>query len=222
MPASALRPLIGDPLRIIAFDNNVAHMARFWLPGGKATYFLVSEERGYVKGFDIFSEVALDGVLKTVPPDPSGVHLGDTLDTVKTMHPAFRAEMGSDGSPQLIGPIVTNVAAVYEFANGRVRGMHWISKLDDARPDLAPISEPAGDSEGHAILNLQPNETEGVDWEYRYIAFHPCAENAAWKFKQQALRPDGRRTYDVLHVVCPPTKAERDFYFDITSFFGKL
>ena len=90
----------------------------------------------------------------------------------------------------------------------------WISRTAASRTP--------GDSFATAILDMQENEDAGVAWEYRFLAFHPCAENTRWQLKNQALTKNGGRAYDLLHVVCPATKAERDFYFDITSFYGKL
>jgi hypothetical protein len=43
-----------------------------------------------------------------------------------------------------------------------------------------------------------------------------------WKLQSQSLLSQNGRAFDKLHAVCPPTKAERDFYFDITNYFGKL
>lgn len=80
---------------------------------------------------------------------------------------------------------------------------------------------PSGDSPATAIVDPETNESAGVDWEYRFLRAHPCDGETAWKLQQQALVNAGNRVYDKLHVVCPTTKIERDFYFDITSYFGK-
>jgi hypothetical protein len=84
------------------------------------------------------------------------------------------------------------------------------------------LTAPSGEAIASANLDLQPNESDGVTWEYRYLAFHPCSQAASWKLQRQSLLHDGARAYDDLHVVCPPTKAERDFYFDVTRYFGKV
>ena len=82
-PASALRAVLGDPLRIVAFDKDDTRVARYWLPGANSTYLLVIERRGYAEGFDVFTDTAPSEVLANVAPDPSGVRLGDTMDSVK-------------------------------------------------------------------------------------------------------------------------------------------
>ena len=72
------------------------------------------------------------------------------------------------------------------------------------------------------MVDLQQNETDGVAWEYLYLSYNPCDADTQWKLQNQSLIRVNERAYDRLHVICPTTKAERDFYFDITSYFGKL
>ena len=86
---------------------------------------------------------------------------------------------------------------------------------------LGCVELPAGSSPATAIVDPKANETDGVAWEYAYLRAHPCDGDAQWKVRQQALITAGQRAYDRLHVVCPTTKVERDYFFDITSYFGK-
>jgi len=69
---------------------------------------------------------------------------------------------------------------------------------------------------------MMRNETDDVAWEYRYLAFHPCDKDTRWRLIHQSVVKQGEHAYDRLHVVCPTTKAERDFYFDNIAYFGKL
>jgi hypothetical protein len=219
-PASTLRAKLGDPLRIVPIKDD--RVARYWLPGADSTYLLIIEHNGYVVDFEAFTNTEPSGILDNVPPDPSGAHLGDTLENVKSRHPDFHQDVDEDGLPVLIGRISTTVGAEYAFKNGRLVSFFWRMPPTASQPAQPPLSLPAGDSVASAILNLQQNETDGVAWEYRYLAFHPCADSARWQLKNQSLMQNGGRAYDRLHVVCPTTKAELDFYFDITSFYGKL
>ena len=220
--AAPLRSLIGDPMRITSFNDGIRRIARYWMPGSDTTYFLVIEEHGYVVGFNAFADPVPAATSDNLPADPSGVRVGDTLDAVKAKHPDFRSGVNDDGSPYLIGKASPAVAVVYTLANGRVSSFQWGTKLAGDLPELAPISEPTGTSASAAVLDVQKNETDGVAWEYRYIAFHPCADGQRWQPKKQSLLTDHGRPYDRLHVVCPTTNAERDFFFDIASYFGKL
>lgn len=224
-PASSLRLQIGDPLRVLSFRNGTRRVARYWIPGADTTYYLVTEERGYIIGFDIFTDSAPAAVLRNVAPDPSGIRLGDTIDAVKAKHPGFKMDPGENGEPSIFGKISERTVAAYAFKNGRAFRMDWRDiAMASNLPELSPLTDPAGDSYATAIADVQQNESDGVSWEYRYLAFNPCADGdkGSWQLKGQSLLHANGRAYDRLHVVCPATKTERDFYFDITSYFGKM
>ncbi|MBV9027849.1 MAG: hypothetical protein JO311_04480 [Candidatus Eremiobacteraeota bacterium] len=219
-PASTLRASLGDPVRIMVINGE--RIARYWLPGAKATYMLVMERNGYINGFEAFNEEPVVNIQDNVAPDPSGVHIGDTIEDVRSKHSDFRLYV-EDGNPSMVGRISSDIGAAYSFQNGRVHSFFWSSPYAATQqPALAPLSEPAGDSMATALLDMQANETDGTSWEYRYLGFHPCDGQTLWQLKQQSLLNDRGKAYDRLHVVCPSSKAERDFYFDISSYFGKL
>jgi hypothetical protein len=220
--ASDLRPLLGDPLRVLSFNNGTRHVARYWLAGSNSTYVLVVEERGYVVSFDAFTDTAPAGILENVPADPFGVRLGDTLENVKVKHPTVEGGVDEEGNPFLVGRTSATTGVEYSFENNRVRAFQWAAPVPIGNAALAPLAVASGDATSSAILDVQQDETDGVAWEYRYLAFHPCTENARWQLKSQSLLNEGGRAYDKLRVVCPPTKSERDFYFDITNYYGKL
>ncbi|HEY1869281.1 MAG TPA: hypothetical protein VGG70_13380 [Candidatus Cybelea sp.] len=216
-----LRATLGDPLRVLAFDNGNRHVARYWLAGSNSTYVIVVEERGYVVSFDAFTDAAPSAVIQTVPADPLGVRLGETIAQVRAGHPNFRGDTDEGGNPFLVAAVSSTIGAEYSFEANRVRRFQWAAPAPKDKPVLAPLTAASGDAVASAIVDLQPNESDGVAWEYRYLAFHPCTQTAQWQLQRQSLLQDGGRAYDDLHVVCPPTKNERDFYFDVTSYFGK-
>jgi hypothetical protein len=83
----------------------------------------------------------------------------------------------------------------YGFKNGRVTAILWSTSVLHDGADGPPLADPAGDSISTAILNMQTNEIDGVAWEYRYLAFHPCGNDGRWRLKQQALmNKEGRAT----------------------------
>lgn len=219
-PASTLRPQLGDPLRIVPVNGR--RVARYWLPGANSTYVLVVEDGGYISSFEAFTDVVPTAVLDNVVADPSGVRLGDTLETVKSAHPDYHSAIDPDDRPLLAVRISPTTNASYVFDNGRLRSFQWTTTAQTARPALPPLTAPTGDSLFAAILDKQFNESDGVAWEYRYLAFHPCSGDTRWQIKSQSAMHASGRAYDRLHVVCPATNAQRDFYFDITSFFGKV
>jgi hypothetical protein len=220
-PASTLRPVWGDPLRIVVLSDG-AQVARYWLPGSDNTYLLVVERKGYIRSFEIFAEPAPTDTVQSIPVDPSGVRLGDTLQSVASKHSDFHQSVDPEGRPLLVGRISATTGAAYSFENGRVRNINWVIKLADYLSELPPVALPAGDSVSTAILDVQKDEIAGAAWEYRFLAFHPCGAKVRWQLKSQALIQADGRPYDVLHVVCPETKSERDFVFDISSYFGKF
>jgi hypothetical protein len=216
-PSATLRTTIGDPLRVT--PGSAARIARYWIPGTRSSYFLVLERNGYVIGFVGFTEP--DGTVETVPPDPFGVRVGDAVDTVKAKHPNYQSRESGDGATLFEGPGSDGVRVAYRIVDGHVVSFQWGTAGSDVAPALPEIADPSGDSIANAILDAQRTETDGVAWEYRYLAFHPCTERVAWKLQSQSLMNSGKRAYDRLHVVCPANKEERDFYFDITPYFGK-
>jgi hypothetical protein len=217
-PSAALRATLGDPLRKISGKS--IDVARYWMPGSKSSYFLAIEESGRVVGFSAFSEP--DGTVENVPPDPSGVRIGDSRESVQAKHPDFASGHDDDNDPTLEGR-VGDFYVFYRLAGDRVANFHWGRPFNPvATPPLTENPEPTGDSFDDAVLDVQANEMDGTAWEYRYLAFHPCADGVEWKPATQSLVHNAGRAYDILHVVCPATNAERDFYFDITPYFGKL
>jgi hypothetical protein len=220
MPTADLRSRLGDPLRTVAFENGRS-VSRYWVPRTDALIFVL-RERGYVTGFRAAVEQAPAEPLTSVPPDPSGIRLGDSLDRVKTVHPDFHAGTDADGMPTLSGRASANAGVVYDFDQNRVNGFQWGTQLAANQPSLPDGVQPSGASEADAILDAQNNETDGVRWEYVYLSYHPCDGKTQWVLANQALAHDNRRAYDRLHVVCPTTKVQRDFFFDISSYFGKL
>ena len=220
MPVSDLRLRLGDPLRAVAFDN-ARRVARYWIPHAHALFFVI-EDRGYVVGFRAESDSAPNAQVTGVPPDPSGVLIGDPLDGVKALHPDFHYDTPAGDRPTLSGRASPSVGVVYEFAGDRVQSFQWGMALAPGAPDRPDLVQPSGNSIADAILDVQTNESDGVDWEYVYLSYHPCDGTTRWALHQQSLMNEGGRAYDRLHVVCPTTKSERDFYFDITSYFGKL
>lgn len=221
-PASSLRPLIGDPVRITLVSNGTRRLARYWLPGADSTYVIVVEERGYIGAFDIFTDAAPAAVLDNVPADQLGIRLGDTFATAQQQATPLHRGADENGAPILIGKVTPSIGAAYSFQGDRVQGIHWSTVLPGGAPELPALTLAAGDAISTAIVDGQKNESDGIAWEYRFLSFHPCGDGAFWKLQSQSLLHDGGRSYDKLHVFCPPTKGERDFYFDISSFFGKL
>lgn len=74
-----------------------------------------------------------------------------------------------------------------------------------------------GSSAETAVIIKAPNESEGVDAEYAWLRMHGVR---CQQLSQSLMGEDGR-WFDVLECTTPEGKT-RKFYFDITSFFGKM
>lgn len=84
-----------------------------------------------------------------------------------------------------------------------------ISSIKDADRD--------GSSFERAIVIDKKNETEGVAAEYSWMRKnHP-----EYTVGGQSLQHQGKLVFDVLHATAKDG-SKRDFYFDITGFFGKF
>ena len=57
--------------------------------------------------------------------------------------------------------------------------------------------------------------------EYRYLRWQKCACGGRYRLLHQLLRKQDEKHLDVLRVCCGKCGAERDFEFDISSFFGR-
>jgi hypothetical protein len=57
--------------------------------------------------------------------------------------------------------------------------------------------------------------------EYRYLRRQRCVCGDRYQLLFQLLRQQEERHFDELHARCEKCGAERDFLFDISSFFGQ-
>ena len=103
-----------------------------------------------------------------------------------------------------------------------------LARLDPgAAQALSPNAAPepvlhGGTSFDDAIVLKAPSEAVGVKSEYAYLAVHPCAGSGRWQPKHQALQKQRDVPYDVLTVTCTSDNSQRDFYFNIAGYFGKM
>jgi hypothetical protein len=203
MRVSQLRAMLGDPVEITPSSDE--RLARYWIPGSDSTFFFIVEQRGYVAAFHAFTEATPSSSITTVPADPSGVRLGDTMQSIEQLHPGFQTGAGDNGDQTLIGPGPTPHSGIgYDFDGGRLHSFDWVIRLPQQLPILPPISEPDGTSIANAIMDVQSNEMDGVHWEYIFIEFQACDGNTSWRPSgTQALLDENGKTYDRDHAICP-------------------
>ena len=85
----------------------------------------------------------------------------------------------------------------------------------------SPAQPAAGTSFADAIVVKASAEDAGVDAEDKYLAAHPCS-GGSWRVTTQSLVTHAGKPYDVLATVCSNGGATRSFFFDISSYFGKM
>jgi len=61
-----------------------------------------------------------------------------------------------------------------------------------------------------------------VPEEYAIVRTQICNCGSTYKVKTQSLVEDNDKMYDILHCTCNACGLEREFIFDINSFFGKF
>jgi hypothetical protein len=89
-----------------------------------------------------------------------------------------------------------------------------LTKADDAGRDASSIAQ--------AVVITAATELDGITAEHDYIAKIPCANGGAWLWTKQTALSSGGKMYDQIDVKCSSSDDVRSFFFDITSFYGKL
>ncbi|MCX7703638.1 MAG: hypothetical protein N2234_06015 [Planctomycetota bacterium] len=80
----------------------------------------------------------------------------------------------------------------------------------------------AGETVKDAITIVADDELTGVEIEYMHIASERCSCGGEYDVEMQQFLEQGGRLYDKIDVTCTQCKKKRSFYFDITSFYGKM
>ena len=121
-------------------------------------------------------------------------------------------------------------------AYGSADGVRWfytfdagfVSAIEESKP-LPPTPPPAqviadsmhdGSSIGKALIVTATDDADATNAEYVYIRGLECGTSGSWQVTTQRLIEQAGKYYDQLHAVCSDTKAERDFYFDVTAGYG--
>lgn len=159
-------------------------------------------------------------------PNIDGIHLGDRVDALPKTLPAGEAEQTKQ-TPQ--GPLERRS---FEFSDhrtvvfshdGTITGLLLtISPMQANALHAAPKPQlPDGTSPQSAVVLKAATDKIGVRSEYIYIAHTKCGDSGSYKAAGQKLLTQEHRAFDVLHAKCSDGTQERDFFFDITDFYGK-
>jgi hypothetical protein len=150
--------------------------------------------------------------------DPFGVKLGTPETTLQQLRGKADATDNSDGVDRFL--FGTSPMWHYIFRDGALGMIILTAHSSNATPAAPDPPLHAGTSFADAIVIKNETETTGVDWEYAYLAYHPCNAWVRRKMVKQSLVTQQKREYDVLETECPG-EAPQTLYFDITDSFGK-
>jgi len=151
--------------------------------------------------------------------DRYGVTIGASADTIRKLRgaPIATLEDGSleyDASPSGHWYYRVDAGKVVDISLTISYEALGLTKTDDTGRD--------GSSVASAIVITARTETDGISAEHDYTAKHRCANGGGWLWTKQALLSDGGRKYDQIDTKCSSSDDTRSFFFDITSFYGKL
>lgn len=97
-------------------------------------------------------------------------------------------------------------------------------------PSALPVQEASkfsygggdGSSVEQAVIIEAPDSFTGVDAEYQFLSEHLGRRDVDWTVVKQANLRVKDREYDRITVELKPSGKKVDYYFDITSFYGKI
>ena len=78
------------------------------------------------------------------------------------------------------------------------------------------------DESRDVIVIVADNELIGVQMEYAHINAETCVCGGSWEVQEQSLMREDERWIDKIDVKCRKCGTEKAFYFDVSSFFGRL
>jgi hypothetical protein len=88
-------------------------------------------------------------------------------------------------------------------------------------PEKNPlISGGKGSTKEDAVVISVPDSNGGISAEYEYVEKKCGSRGKGWRLVRQGVILDPDRQYDILTVKLR-YGTFRDFYFDITAFFGR-
>ena len=94
--------------------------------------------------------------------------------------------------------------------------------LDWLKPRPPLYSGGSGETMEDAVIINARNTPSGVAAEYRYVSDRYGRQDADWTPELQALqKPEDGRVYDMLRVRLKNGEV-KEFYFDISSFYGRF
>ena len=216
-PIAAVRANLGDSLAERDLGDGLTKSLYF--VADNAAFLGVDRKNGVVVMISL--EAAESPGSPVSVTDPSGIRLGDTEQHVLAVRGTPDSTDNGDGADRLL--YGSGAVWHYVFRDGKLV-MIILSDAHGVTAVSSGVAEPvlhSGSSVADAIVIKGENAMTGVDWEYAYLAYHPCANGEKQKMLQQAPLSSNKHSYDALKTQCPG-ETPKTLYFDITDYIGKL
>lgn len=209
----------GDPLRV--FDRGGFQEFMYLTPSGNA-----------LTSIRIVQGNAVSVAVLNIPPFSTGadrqsalgVRLGDDANVLAGLKRSHHIGTPDDMAHG-VGPFRSDDGLDYYFDSDRV-----VTAIDahlpaerraTLQPNTMPLKPHTGSSFDDAVIIKADNDDVGVRWEYEFLSYRRCSISQGARIQQALLTHKGK-PYDMLTVSnCAQPSADGDYYFDISSFFGK-
>ena len=218
-PVDAVRTRLGPPLLLrVMRDGSYISWNRARNPNA---YLLLCERDRMVTCIRAVSVRRDPG--KPAISDPAGISLGDDATALFARRGQPGQKIATGGPPEYEYGSGSDNRWVYDVRDGVVNAIAVYAPIKLPPEPATPVRDPHDGSSMNAawIINAR-NEDEGVRFEHVYLGGIGCSGGGGWVFAGQALLSANGRQYDRIDVKCRTSDERRTFYFDITSFFGKL
>jgi hypothetical protein len=208
-----VRSQLGKPREIV--PSSVGDLWRYDVDNGNVTLELVVAQNQVL---NIGARVK-DGKQSALA-DPMGGALGMSAQALQTARGTPLATY-DDGASIAYGE-ATGVRWFYSLDNGAVSGIEVSKPLPPALPAQVVVdASHDGSRVDRAMIVKASTQTDATNAELAYLHGLQCGSGGTWEVTGQELVPAGGKFFDLFHVACTTTKAVRDYYFDVTSSYGK-
>jgi hypothetical protein len=208
-----VRSQLGKPRQIV--PSSVGDLWRYDVDNGNVTLELVVAQNQVL---NIAARIK-DGKQSTLA-DPMGGALGMSAQALQSARGTPLATY-DDGASIAYGE-ATGVRWFYSLDNGAVTGIEISKPLPPAAPAAIFLdASHDGSRVDRAMIVKATTQTDSTNAELAYLHTLQCGNGGSWEVSGQELVPAGGRFFDLFHVTCTTTKAVRDYYFDVTTSYGK-
>lgn len=208
-----VRSALGKTREIV--PSSVGDLWRYDVDNGNVTLELVVVQDQVVS---IGARVK-DGKQSTLA-DPSGGALGMSAQALQSARGTPLATY--DGGASIAYGEAAGVRWFYSLDNGSVSGIELSKPLPPPVPaQVIADASHDGSRVDRAMIVKASKQTDSTNAELEYLHTLQCDSGGSWQVSGQELIPAGGRFFDLFHVTCSTSKAVRDYYFDVTSSFGK-